>query len=62
MMLTTTLRAEVEKVDAEIRQLTRKRFSALARCDAGAAKRFYDEIQQLKDRRAELTDAGKLNF
>lgn len=61
MMLATTLRAEVDRINGQLATLSRKRFAALARCDAAAASRLADEQRALKQRLHDLT-AGQTQF
>lgn len=54
MMLMATRDAEIDGTNRHIIFLTRRRFAALARCDAATARKFQSEIVALKNRRCEL--------
>jgi len=60
-MLATTLRAEVDRINGQLAALSRKRFAALARCDAAGASRLADEQRALYKRLHDLTD-GQSQF
>ena len=54
MILTSTLNAELARLDREIASLTRARFAALARSDQITAGKLWREMKSLQIQRREL--------